>query len=228
MWEAAGNAQAQEASNGSTGQVASPSVARAPAEQFAMLRPLFFDEQAAGRDSVRVADASAACLRSPRMDGTPRAQEDAYAPRDMRWTPERPCLAVSAVRASSTVGKNTASNSVDHDLRTRWTPAAAGPQWATYDLGSVQEIAAVSVVWYGQTSKRTAFSVETSLDGKAFSQVDAGYLSGRGTNTTLRSFVPQQARFVRLSLLPAQGNACPSVYEFGIHGGTGQREASAR
>jgi outer membrane protein assembly factor BamB len=227
MWEAAGTARAQEASHGSAGQVAGPSVSPTPTEQFAMLRPLFFDEQTAGRDSARVVDASAACRRSPQMCGKSHAQEDGYAPRDMRWTPERSCLAVSAVRASSSVGKNTASNSIDHDLRTRWTPAAAGPQWTTYDLGNVQEIAAVSVVWYGQTSSRTAFSLETSLDGKAFSQVDAGHLAGRGTNTTLRSFVPQQARFVRLGLLPAQGSACPSIYEVGIHGGEARR-AEAR
>jgi hypothetical protein len=146
----------------------------------------------------------------------------------MRWTPGQPCLAVSAVRASSSAGKNAASNSVDHDLRTRWSPSGVGSQWLAYDLGSAQEVAAVSVVWYAKTSTRTAFSVETSLDGKAFAQVDAGYLAGRGTSATLRSFMAQQARFVRLSLRPAAGSACPSVYEVGIHGDAGHQEASAR
>jgi hypothetical protein len=149
-------------------------------------------------------------------------------PSDTRWQCGRPCLKVAGVSASSFSGVNRPGNTADGDIHSRWAPSGAGSQWITDDLGSVQDVASVSVVWYARTSTRTAFSMETSIDGSAFSQVDAGYLSGRGTNTTLRSFVPRQARYVRLSLQVAEGGAVPSLFEVGIHGETLASEARAR
>jgi outer membrane protein assembly factor BamB len=170
----------------------------------------------------------AACRRSPEEYARSHGGDDGYTPRNLRWNCERPCLAVASVNASSGVKANTGECTVDRDLATRWTPSAKGEQWVSYDLGSTKEVSAVSVVWYDRSSGRTAFSLATSLDGKVFSQVDAGCLAGRGTNTSQRSFVSAQARFVRLTLLPATGSVCPSVYEVGIHGDVVQRRASVK
>jgi outer membrane protein assembly factor BamB len=149
-------------------------------------------------------------------------------PADMRWKPESPCLSVASVTASSSSGKaNTARNTLDRDLRTRWTPLAAEPQWITYDLGLSRDVSAVSVVWYAAKAGRVPFAIEASTNGRRFENVDTGYFAGRGTNTTVRSFVTRQARFVRLSVQVDKANACPSIYEVGIHQAESTRSASA-
>jgi outer membrane protein assembly factor BamB len=151
-----------------------------------------------------------------------------YRPADMRWRPEQACLSVAGVKASSSAGVNGPGRTLDRNLATRWTPSAGGTQSITYDLGLVREIAAASLVWYSARQTTVSVRVETSLDGVAFAVADQGTLEGRGTHSALRSFVAQQARYVRISLTPAQGSACPSLYEVGLHAEAAQREALAR
>jgi hypothetical protein len=72
------------------------------------------------------------------------------------------------------------------------------------------------VVWYVFKPLGTAFTIEVSVDGKEFTEVDAGALAGRGTNTMLRAFAPVDARYVRIGI--DGGANLPSLYEVGIHG----------
>jgi hypothetical protein len=148
----------------------------------------------------------------------------------MRWKPGRPCLEVASVTTSCSSGKaNRAANTLDRDLRTRWTAAGSGKQWVLYDLGAVKGVASASIVWYAPRKTRTAFSVEVSVDGRQFAQVDAGLLAGRGTSTSLRSFMPVEARYVRVTLDLAADAVVPSVYEVAIHaGGADQAVTAAR
>jgi len=154
-----------------------------------------------------------------RGDGfvSPQQPAAAYVPHDMRWKPERACLPVMGVQASSESGRSRATAVADFDLRTRWTPAGSGPQWLTLDLGTVRDVAAVSLVWYSARRAEIRCVVEVSADGVRFTAIDALPLTGRGTQTVTRTFASAQARFIRLQLDTVRG-ACPSVYEAGVHG----------
>jgi len=161
----------------------------------------------------------------------PRSSVPQPAPRarrDMHWKPDRPCLAVAAVRASSCAAGRDASNTSDRDLRTHWAPAAPGTQWLLCDLGSLREVSAASVVWYSAKPASVMCAIEVSADGATYEQVDAGRLQGRGTLETVRSFVPVSARFVRVALTPAEGACAPRVCELGIHGGVAEAQAMGR
>jgi hypothetical protein len=174
-------------------------------------------------DVVTSADGAQAHSLTP----VDRAQRAAYKPRDMVWHPERECLPVLSVKASSSVRGCAAAATTDRSLATRWTPSGSGMQSITYDLGQVQEVGAVSVVSYASKASQTAFTVEASRDGKTFTQVDAGVLIGRGTNTALRTFVPAEARYMRITL-NASDNVRTGLYEVGFHAAPAEQRAEAR
>jgi hypothetical protein len=178
--------------------------------------------------TVAIAPASApqpasfapACTRSPEefAQSHPAEKTAAHVTRSMRWQEPRTCLEVASVKASGSSAGVTAANTLDRDLRTRWTPVAAGAQWLVYDLGSGREIDGLSVVWYAPRTVSVAMRVEVSSDGATYTEVDRATLEGRGTQSSLRSFVPSEARFVRVRLDTPAGSARPSVYEVGVHG----------
>lgn len=141
-----------------------------------------------------------------------------YRPADMDWHCKGPCVQPVAVTASSADGIHAADNTLDGDLRSRWSAEGAGPQWLVYDLGSTHTVTSVTVVWYSRSFQSAHAAFETSLDGTDYTRIDSGVLRGSGTNTTLRTFLPQEARYIRVSLTGEDGAAVPSVYETGIHG----------
>jgi hypothetical protein len=148
---------------------------------------------------------------------------------DMQWHCERPCLAVAEVEASSASGTNGAANTIDGDLRTRWSPAKAGTQWVEYDLGKVCDVRSVSMVWFALRGGETMVKIELSQDGGEYRTVDIGVLQGRGTNETLRSFLPHDARYVRIFLNSTSASSQVSLQEVGIHASVNEdRAAEAR
>jgi hypothetical protein len=147
-----------------------------------------------------------------------RAQEIGN-PADMSWRCETPCLTIASVTASSTSGKpNGARNTLDRDLRTRWSPAGSAEQWLTYDLGAVREVASVSIAWFSSQRQIVPFSVMLSLDGKEYHVADNGAIEGRGSDESLRTFVAQNTRFVRIVFSLKPGDTLPGVQEVAIHG----------
>ncbi len=170
-------------------------------------------------DPAGLCDVSADGLDS-RCSGTDSTRIQPRLPRDMLWHNDLPCLNVAHAHARTEAGQREASYTHDSDLRTRWRVRAGTErtQWITYDLGQTCEVSGVTVVWYALKSNRTGMAIELSLDGHEFSQVDGGALCGRGTMTTMRSFLPERARFVRV-VLDTEGAADGlSLYEVGIHG----------
>jgi len=155
----------------------------------------------------------------------PVTQRDA---RDSRWQCDRPCLEVAGVSASSFSGVNRPTNTTDGDMRTRWTAARAGAQSLVYDLGSLKDVPGVTIVWYSRERAATSLSIEVSPDGRTYREVDRGTLRGRGTNSTLRTFAPQSARYVKVALGGSLDAPPPSVYEVGIHGDAVTKEALGR
>jgi hypothetical protein len=138
---------------------------------------------------------------------------------DMSWKPDLPCLTVVSAAASSSSGRaNAAVNTLDRDLRTRWSAEKSGAQWILYDLGKTCGVSSVSLVGFAPRAGEAMVKIEVSTDGKAYKTVDSGVLEGRGTNETLRSFLPQNAQFVRVYLNCASSGHQTSLQEVGIHG----------
>ena len=151
-------------------------------------------------------------------------------PADMSWKPSVTCLAVASVKASSTSGDaNGAANTLDKDLRTRWSPSAGGEQWLLYDLGALREVSSASIVWFSRGKNATQYRIELSTDGKKYKVADQGVLDGRGANETLRSFLAQSARYVRIAFVPMNKNGTEiTIEEVGIHGTGGQKVVSSK
>jgi hypothetical protein len=140
----------------------------------------------------------------------------------MGWYPGIPCAPVASVLASS----GDASEAADFDLRTRWVPESGSEAWLVYDLGRKRDVSGISVVWYARHSSPVELVVELSRRGNEFAEVDRGLLEGVATNTTLRTFLPQQARYVRVKISAPEGVEVPSVYEVGVHAEGEERRAA--
>ncbi|GAA2336347.1 discoidin domain-containing protein [Dactylosporangium salmoneum] len=96
--------------------------------------------------------------------------------------------------ASSTENAGTpASSAVDGNNGTRWSSAASDPQWLQVDLGSVQQICGVTLIW--ETAYATAFQIQTSNDGTNWTQV---YSTTSGTGGTQNLSVTGSGRYVRM------------------------------
>jgi hypothetical protein len=155
-----------------------------------------------------------------------RQQAALYSPRNMRWISELPCVRVESASASAVSSANHPAATLDCDLRTRWT-APAGTSWIAYDLGRTCMLSSVSLVWYASRQCRAAFSIELSVDGEQFEQLDEGRLEGRGTSTALRTFVPVEARYVRITVHSPDKGTGLSLYEVGVHS-AGMSQLSAQ
>jgi len=94
-----------------------------------------------------------------------------------------------------------------------------------YDLGAIREVSSVSLVWFAPRGGRASVEIGLSTDGTSYETVDNGPLAGRGGNETLRSFLPHDARYVRVSLSGGSSHQALSLQEVGVHGGmtTGMR-----
>lgn len=74
-------------------------------------------------------------------------------------------LDVYNVKASGDDG-NVAVGAVDGDMSTRWS--AAGPNWITLDLGSIQKVSGVAIAMWKGNERTYPFSIEVSLDGETW------------------------------------------------------------
>ncbi len=96
--------------------------------------------------------------------------------------------------ASSTENAGTpAKNAFDGDTATRWSSAAADPQWLRVDLGSVREICEVGLSWeaaYGRD-----FTIQSSADGTNWTTLKT--VTG-GTGGTASYQVTGSGRYVRV------------------------------
>ncbi|MEV6012787.1 discoidin domain-containing protein, partial [Streptomyces sp. NPDC051976] len=119
--------------------------------------------------------------------------------------------------ASSTENAGTpASAAVDGDTGTRWSSAAADPQWLQVDLGSTDTISSVALNW--ETAYAKSFKIQTSTDGSTWTDVYST-TTGTGGNQTLN--VTGSGRYVRVyGTVRATGYGY-SLWEFQVFGTAG-------
>jgi hypothetical protein len=120
--------------------------------------------------------------------------------------------------ASSTENAGTpASAAVDGSTTTRWSSAAADPQWLQVDLGSTQTITQVTLNW--ETAYAKSFKIQTSADGTAWTDV---YSTTTGTGGTQTLAVNGSGRYVRVYGTVRATQYGYSLWEFQVYGGAGQ------
>ncbi|WP_435818703.1 discoidin domain-containing protein [Kitasatospora cineracea] len=109
-----------------------------------------------------------------------------------------------------------AAAAVDGDGGTRWSSAAADPQWLQVDLGAVLPVCRVSLAW--EAAYATAFQVQVSADGTNWTSV---YSTATGTGGTQALDVTGTGRYVRM-YGTARGTAYGySLWEFQVFTGGG-------
>ncbi|GAB7042623.1 MULTISPECIES: discoidin domain-containing protein [Catenuloplanes] len=106
-----------------------------------------------------------------------------------------------------------ASSAVDGDGGTRWSSAAADPQWLRVDLGTPVAISRVVLRW--EAAYATAFQLQTSTDGTAWTTIHSAANAAGGDQSIA---VTGTGRYLRLH---ATARATPwgvSLWEFQAFG----------
>ncbi len=119
--------------------------------------------------------------------------------------------------SSSTENAGTpASAAVDGNTGTRWSSAAADPQWLQVDLGATDTISSVTLNW--ETAYAKAFKIQTSADGTNWTDIYST-TTATGGNQTLT--VNGSGRYVRLYGTVRATQYGYSLWEFQVYGSTG-------
>ncbi|WP_046563950.1 discoidin domain-containing protein [Micromonospora sp. HK10] len=100
----------------------------------------------------------------------------------------RPATASTTENAGTPAGA-----AVDGNTGTRWSSAAADPQWLQVDLGSVRTLCRVVLTW--EAAYGRAYQIQTSTDGAAWTTVYATTTGDGGTDTLT---VTGSGRYVRM------------------------------
>jgi beta-glucosidase len=110
-----------------------------------------------------------------------------------------------------------ASAAVDGNTGTRWSSAAADPQWLQVDLGSSQAICQVGLQW--EAAYATAFQIQVSPDGAAWTPI---YSTTTGTSGTQTLNVSGTGRYIRMYGTARATGYGYSLWEFSVYtGGSG-------
>jgi beta-glucosidase len=116
--------------------------------------------------------------------------------------------------ASSTENAGTpASAAVDGDTGTRWSSAAADPQWLQVDLGAGAHVSQVVLQW--ETAYGKAFQIQTSADGQNWTPA---YSTTTGTGGTQTLSVNASGRYVRMYGTARGTGYGYSLWEFQVYG----------
>ncbi|WP_172251392.1 heparin/heparin-sulfate lyase HepB [Saccharibacillus deserti] len=112
-----------------------------------------------------------------------------------------PMLKIVAVTAS--IGS--AEKTIDGDLTEGWAAEGIGV-WAKYDLGRVQNVDRVDLLFGNATSRKNAFDIAVSTDDATYTIVYSGSSSGTSPNMEQHRFDPVSARYVKFI---GNGNSGP-------------------
>ncbi|QDE89802.1 carbohydrate-binding protein [Myxococcus xanthus] len=107
---------------------------------------------------------------------------------------------------------NVAANTMDDNLSTRWSRSGRG-SWVDYDLGSIQQVAGVSVAWHQGNTRTNEFHVSVSPDGYTYTQVYSGKSSGTTAAAETYGFKAVNTRRVRITFQSNNVNEWASIAE---------------
>ncbi|MDX3855268.1 discoidin domain-containing protein [Streptomyces sp. AK02-01A] len=112
-------------------------------------------------------------------------------------------------------GGTPATGAVDGDNGTRWSSAAADPQWIQVDLGSTVAVSQVVLRW--ETAYAKAYRIEFSTNGTSWT---TAYSTTTGPGGTETLNVSGNARYVRVYGTTRATQYGYSLWEFQVYGGT--------
>jgi beta-glucosidase len=122
-----------------------------------------------------------------------------------------------AAGASSTENAGTpASAAVDGNDGTRWSSAAADPQWLQVDLGGTATVSQVVLKW--ETAYATGFQIQVSDNAQTWTPV---YSTTTGTGGTQTLSVNGSGRYVRMYGTARATGYGYSLWEFQVYGTAG-------
>src|SRR3569833_2319841 len=121
-----------------------------------------------------------------------------------------------ATASSSENGGTPASAAVDGDTGTRWSSAAADPQWLQVDLGGPVTVSQVVLNW--ETAYATALQIQTSDDAASWRTV---YSTTTGTGGTQTLNVSGAGRYVRMNGTARATQWGYSLWEVQVFGTSG-------
>ncbi len=129
-------------------------------------------------------------------------------------------LLVSDVGDSSTEPGNPIAHATDGLAATRWISQPSSPANITSDLGGVYDLSRIVIVFAADTVRN--YTVSTSMDGSAYTQVASGTTNNTPTQTvtvTNLSAAPK-ARYIRITCVDrwnaAYGNSLWEVEAYGM------------
>ncbi|MHA6484946.1 S-layer homology domain-containing protein [Paenibacillus sp. strain BS8-2] len=111
---------------------------------------------------------------------------------------------------------NTPEKTIDGNLDTRWS--APGKQWIQYDLGGVEQIAALSAAFYNGAARQSYFDWEISLDGMSWTKLLTVVSSGTTALPETQLVPTTEARYVRLVGYGNSSNNYNSLTEVALYG----------
>ncbi|GAA2038332.1 hypothetical protein GCM10009839_44800 [Catenulispora yoronensis] len=106
-----------------------------------------------------------------------------------------------------------ATGATDGDPGTRWSSAAADPQWLEVDLGTQQQICSISLLW--EAAYATAFQVQVSNDNANWTTV---YSTTTGAGGSQTFPVTATDRYVRMYGTARGTQFGYSIFEFDVYG----------
>jgi beta-glucosidase len=106
-----------------------------------------------------------------------------------------------------------ARDATDGDPGTRWSSAAADPQWLDVDLGSPQQICGVGLLW--EAAYASAFQVQVSNDNSTWTDV---YSTTTGTGGNQNLTVSVTARYIRVYATARATQFGDSIFELAVYG----------
>ncbi|MEW1862526.1 discoidin domain-containing protein [Streptomyces sp. NPDC088194] len=106
-----------------------------------------------------------------------------------------------------------ASAAVDGDTGTRWSSAAADPQWLQVDLGANASVSKVVLTW--EAAYATGFQIQVSADGSTWTPA---YSTTTGTGGTQTLAVNASGRYVRMYGTKRATGYGYSLWEFQVYG----------
>ncbi|MFI5839130.1 DUF1996 domain-containing protein [Catenuloplanes sp. NPDC051500] len=109
-----------------------------------------------------------------------------------------------------------ASSAVDGNGGTRWSSAAADPQWLRVDLGASATVTRVALNW--EAAYARAFQIQTSADGNTWTTIHTA-TNATGGNQSIA--VNGTGRYVRLYTTARATAYGVSLWEFEIYGAGG-------
>ena len=118
---------------------------------------------------------------------------------------------VSAVTSSASANTFPPTNSIDNNASTKWMSTNSLNPFIQLDLGALKSVCRVDVSWVG--GNKCKFRIEVSTDNLNWGTgpVNSGQSTGNTTSPESYTFVPNQARFVKITITESTPGAAASI-----------------